>query len=526
MFMQRYPAILKILYPAVAEVVLARNVVNMESIDSYIDKLADNDDTNESMKKWLKGNLRNWLINDSEDATQVKDPPKNFSPDWLLKALERGEKVYDVHVPQPLHNKIQHAMDWFKSGDAPARLDRMTVPEAFKQSNAWTQRLMKKKIDKDATEGEKLIKEYPDGYSWREIASEASCAREGNLMGHCAGGYWNRIERGDVKIWSLRDPDNEPHATIELSPGNNYVRQIKGKGNTAVVEAYHRYVKDLLNDQLKDWSVDSGELTNAGMIQLEDKVYDLEDLKKPELSRKLVTWFLTQHGFPKKDLEQVKSGVPTKDGILLEIDGLDQFLELLECMPDVRTKDTQSLKDLVEQHYDGNASSIKDSDYVIQAMFDYLKEKHPKTFEKLMADIARIDSEQDHDEDTEFDRNRPGKWLNDNQENLENIYGAVEQALQDGESVGTADAAYRYVIEMLDDMKWDDGSYVSADPQGNFSIMVSFKTLTGTSDYPVEPEGDPFDSRGRRGGFDSEYDEVAGNERFYELLRENDYTVD
>ncbi len=43
---------------------------------------------------------------------------------------------------------------------------------------------------------------------------------EGSEMGHCVGGhgYPDRVRRGDVRILSLRDHNNEPHATVELEP--------------------------------------------------------------------------------------------------------------------------------------------------------------------------------------------------------------------------------------------------------------------------------------------------------------------
>ena len=41
---------------------------------------------------------------------------------------------------------------------------------------------------------------------------------EGNLMGHCvAQALMMKVLDGTIQIWSLRDKDNYPHATIELS---------------------------------------------------------------------------------------------------------------------------------------------------------------------------------------------------------------------------------------------------------------------------------------------------------------------
>lgn len=42
---------------------------------------------------------------------------------------------------------------------------------------------------------------------------------EGDAMGHCVGGYCDRVANGDTRIFSLRDAKGEPHVTIETQPG-------------------------------------------------------------------------------------------------------------------------------------------------------------------------------------------------------------------------------------------------------------------------------------------------------------------
>jgi hypothetical protein len=41
---------------------------------------------------------------------------------------------------------------------------------------------------------------------------------EGDVMGHCVGGYCDDVLSGNTKIYTLRDKKGEPHVTIEVSP--------------------------------------------------------------------------------------------------------------------------------------------------------------------------------------------------------------------------------------------------------------------------------------------------------------------
>jgi hypothetical protein len=37
-------------------------------------------------------------------------------------------------------------------------------------------------------------------------------------MNHCVGGYWQSVRDGESHIYSIRDPENKPHATLEFNP--------------------------------------------------------------------------------------------------------------------------------------------------------------------------------------------------------------------------------------------------------------------------------------------------------------------
>ena len=83
------------------------------------------------------------------------------------------------------------------------------------------------------------------------LTAPESLADEGSRMAHCVGTYDRWVERGECKIFSLRDRNGKPRATIETD-GGGCVWQIKGFADGAVDPCYrpalqnfirtHRYV--------------------------------------------------------------------------------------------------------------------------------------------------------------------------------------------------------------------------------------------------------------------------------------------
>jgi hypothetical protein len=58
----------------------------------------------------------------------------------------------------------------------------------------------------------------PNGWTVEEVKTKNDLQREGELMGHCVGGYCRNVEKGTSLIFSLRDPNGGPHVTFEYKP--------------------------------------------------------------------------------------------------------------------------------------------------------------------------------------------------------------------------------------------------------------------------------------------------------------------
>lgn len=150
------------------------------------------------------------------------------------------------------HEQIEHIFDYLSSDETLKfrnRLYRMSVPDALKMADKWSQKLQNRykkiKEKEDDLKGIKIVQNFDQGFYVAELQSQESYAREGHLMSHCVGGYYNKEES---TIYSLRDKKNNPHATIEYIPSKQYIKQVKGKGNSFVVEKYHNMTIAFINE--------------------------------------------------------------------------------------------------------------------------------------------------------------------------------------------------------------------------------------------------------------------------------------
>ncbi len=118
---------------------------------------------------------------------------------------------------------------------------------------------------------------WPDGWTIQKLGPEALRV-EGEIMQHCVGEYCAAVESGESIIYSLRDPDGRPHATIEVTPeGEGYiemVRQIQGKQNAPTKPEYANRIHEWLRvhwessqyaDALLDGRTNYAGLDLAGM---------------------------------------------------------------------------------------------------------------------------------------------------------------------------------------------------------------------------------------------------------------------
>jgi hypothetical protein len=171
---------------------------------------------------------------------------------WKQSNLEN----YRAKGGKVSQHEIDHIFDWLSSDDASSyrkRLKRLSVPDALKLAQKWTDKLNHTFIKKNEIScdlnGVEIVKTFDSNYYFVKLASQESFEREGALMGHCVSSYY---DKNQSTIYSLRDKSNKPHCTIEILHEKHEIsiNQVKGRANLEVVQKYHQYIISFLNDLL------------------------------------------------------------------------------------------------------------------------------------------------------------------------------------------------------------------------------------------------------------------------------------
>lgn len=88
------------------------------------------------------------------------------------------------------------------------------------------------------------VKVFPDGWRIVNVAAE-DLENEGNLMGHCVGGYEDEVEDGTSIIYSLRDPQGTPHVTFEMRKEDVDQREVESEAE--------RRAEKALSEEMDRW---------------------------------------------------------------------------------------------------------------------------------------------------------------------------------------------------------------------------------------------------------------------------------
>ena len=275
-------------------------------------------------------------IKQGEIANGYDRPKQELQNNPWLRDLDPETSVYRPFSSEQITSNLgfDHVMDELRNAISPnsdlpqhlrlkpEALDKVTLPQAIERVakiNDWRTEQIEKAAAK-SMENFPPIKEYKEGFKWHELKMpsnlenreealdtlDKALKNEGELMGHCVGGYCQDVVNGSSRIFTLRDQKNKPHVTIEGTPGVqrpgsvppevaeqfakesvqeanelgyklnspeylNYVRggeiqkadkwardnayetvditQIKGKSNGPVNDKYREMVRDFLNTQ-------------------------------------------------------------------------------------------------------------------------------------------------------------------------------------------------------------------------------------------------------------------------------------
>lgn len=170
----------------------------------------------------------------------------------------------------------QHMTDWLNSTHRTRQgVDPQltSIQDVYPRMEEWTRDLKNQQARLHADAGVP-IHTYPDNWTLRELGPH-ELKNEGEIMGHCVGGYSDEVANGNLRVLSLRDHKGEPHVTTGISYENGlaspwieddnggyqydrmlskpsdpgYIYQHYGKGNAAPKpeynERYRQYFETL-----------------------------------------------------------------------------------------------------------------------------------------------------------------------------------------------------------------------------------------------------------------------------------------
>ena len=134
------------------------------------------------------------------------------------------------------------------------------IRDLFARHDKWRTERKKEQLKRGSIEGQDFVtvKNYPNGYTWRQMISKAGCQREGALQDHCVGDY--NPTRPGSRIFALVDNKGDSHITIQVGRrfwGTDQVddiQQIRGKRNSRPKQEYIPYIEDFIynNEGLPD----------------------------------------------------------------------------------------------------------------------------------------------------------------------------------------------------------------------------------------------------------------------------------
>lgn len=287
-----------------SQFLIERDVINAPELKAWAKESAARL-TDPQAATWYASQLAKYLINRYEDGLRTAQFDAQ-APDWVMAKLDAGERIFTVEPQQELRQQAEGVIDWLNATTAENNKPnlRMTWEEAVEAQDEWHRDIARQskvtELTAEQMEGIVTIMEFPDGYRWVDVQTEVCLKHEGTVMGHCvgAGGYTQGVREGTTKILSLRDANNNPHATVEgvsehpihitpemLNSGqlnlfvdnaleesfvNLSIIQIKGKENKPVVRKYRDYVQEFLTKfQINTFGHGGlNDLENCGLFHL------------------------------------------------------------------------------------------------------------------------------------------------------------------------------------------------------------------------------------------------------------------
>lgn len=216
-----------------------------------------------------------YLSHEKSAANFYSDGDNNFYI-WILvnfRKLRKGKIPYNNDINQLgktltseeldiywfFNNKLEEIRDWVNHSIPIPNISSFSAGQAINASEEW-HRMMASKgegVEYDPIRKDLIIYgpkwKNKEWYGWtiQKVISANDLEVEGNKMDHCVGSFCEDVERGTSNIYSLRDPQNNPHVTMEVGGEKDYhpgaIKQIQGKSNSDPKQTYKEMIKEWMS---------------------------------------------------------------------------------------------------------------------------------------------------------------------------------------------------------------------------------------------------------------------------------------
>lgn len=258
-----------------------------------------------ALEKWFLVELKKHRFKDITNTYYYFQEKPGTSKVYSYKFPETGD-MEDYGAITFGHTTCELIRDWYRATNP--EIASYNFQQAWDAQRQWHEEFRdnggKQYTEHNVTVDLGTIDPQLQGWTLQQVRTRGDLDAEGDNMGHCVGSYADEVEQGNSFIYSLRDPKNEPHVTIEATgdittatPENPVtIVQIQGKENASPIVKYREMLKKIftqfskgsLLSEKKHYTTSLwGDLTEEEYVPLEDdqkfarvikKLYDQETL--------------------------------------------------------------------------------------------------------------------------------------------------------------------------------------------------------------------------------------------------------
>jgi hypothetical protein len=199
----------------------------------------------EELSKWILVQLRR--LRKSPKEVMLKERGVR-GPGEMVQDFDYQDTVQSLIGNTPTA-RIQELRDWYHA-ERP-QMASYTLQQAIEAAKEWHDRVSSETEATEFKEGEKNIVYGPqwenpewNGWTVRRILTANDVQYEGYVMEHCVGSYDCAVVDERTKIYSLRDPENKPHVTMDVAVKSWDFKQIYGKSNSEPKSEYKKMIKE------------------------------------------------------------------------------------------------------------------------------------------------------------------------------------------------------------------------------------------------------------------------------------------